>query len=220
MLINDAFPLQTGMQTGATAGAADNIQIRTLAGGYEVYFLSNGLVGKGGVLVPAVQNKWTLSTAVDVVATRAVGSGTPAWYLSRNATALAPVELTVAGQVASDATASTSIAAGLNLIANPYTTAYAINSQDWVAMGGVTGASPAAGDNIQIQTPAGGYSVYFLSNGLVGKGGILVPAVQNKWTLSTAVDVPSTAELPIGAAAWYIHRGAGFNWNQSLPYSF
>jgi hypothetical protein len=56
MLINDAFPLQTGMQTGATAGAADNIQIRTLAGGYEVYFLSNGLVGKGGVLVPAVQN--------------------------------------------------------------------------------------------------------------------------------------------------------------------
>ena len=71
------------MTKGLAISDSDNIQVMNSAGGYDIYFLSNGKYGKGGASYSeALDGKWSVQgsgTATD--ATFPVGKG--AWYLSR-----------------------------------------------------------------------------------------------------------------------------------------
>jgi hypothetical protein len=84
--IQKAFPYGEGMTKGLAFSEADNIQIMTDDGDYEIYFLSNGKYGKGGASYnEALDGKWSLMG--QNAATEAkfpVGKG--AWYLSRSKT--------------------------------------------------------------------------------------------------------------------------------------
>ena len=82
--IQEAFPYVTGMTKGLSSSSADNIQIMTDDGDYEIYFLSDGRYGKGGKNYnEELDGKWSL--AGENTATTAkfpVGKG--AFYLSRS----------------------------------------------------------------------------------------------------------------------------------------
>ena len=83
----------------------------------------------------------------------------------------------------------------------------AISLQDAVpyAEGMTKGNNIANADNIQIQTAAGGYDVYYMSNGLNAKSQV-VQGLEGKWALMAKYE-PTTAVIPAGKGAWYLRRG-------------
>ena len=82
--IQKAFPYTEGMTKGLTFANADNIQIMTASGDYEIYFLSNGHYGKGGASYDeSLDGKWSLM-GKNAVTTDKFPSGKGAFYLSRS----------------------------------------------------------------------------------------------------------------------------------------
>lgn len=73
-----------GGTTGLTVSEADNIQIMTDEGGYDIYFLSNGKFGKGGANYDAtLDGKWA-SMGMNTATSAKFPVGKGAWYLSRS----------------------------------------------------------------------------------------------------------------------------------------
>ena len=209
--VQDVIPgNQAGLKTGPNAAVADNIQVLGDSG-YTVYYLSNGVFGK--INDPAVSNKWVESGAsVATAATIPVGGAF--WYISQNGLT-SPFSITLAGQVAQDATLTRQIKAGLNMIASGYAYDIVLNAAGTGLNLGKVGTNAGVADSIQVLAD-GAYTVYYLSNGVFGK--INDPAVSNTWVESGA-SVATDAAVPAGAAAWYINRGSEFTWNHTRPYS-
>ena len=96
--IQKAFPYTTGMTKGLSSTSADNIQIMTTSGDYDIYFLSNGHYGKGGASYDeSLDGKWS-APGSNAVASRGLASGTTFWYLARGGKT-SPFTMTVAGAV-------------------------------------------------------------------------------------------------------------------------
>jgi len=208
--IQDLIPGdQTGLNKGSDASVADNIQVLGDTG-YTAYYLSNGVFGK--ITDPAVNGKWVKSG--ETVATAdTIPNGGAFWFISQTA-ATTPVTITLAGQVAQDATLSRQIKAGLNMIASGYASDVVLNAEGTGLNLGTKGADASVADNIQVLA-GGAYTAYYLSNGIFGK--ITDPAVDNKWVKSGET-VATPDAIPAGASAWYINRGADFTWNHARPY--
>jgi hypothetical protein len=187
MTINEAFPYDAdNMQAGGT-GNSDQIQIRTAAGGYQTYRLREN-------------EQWCLTSTTP--ATTPVPAGTAAWYLSRkNPTIANPLQITVVGQVAHDATRTNSIVAnGFSLIANPYPVDIPLNKDaNGFGIGfqaGMTEGGQNASDQIQIRDPDGSYRTYRLR----------ANSPTPEWCLTGTTATGDS--LPAGASAWYMSRGA------------
>ena len=76
--LNDSIPYVAGMTKGNGTATADQIQIQTASGGYDIYYMSNGKNAKGGA-VSGLEGKWAKSgttTATDA----AIPVGGGAWY--------------------------------------------------------------------------------------------------------------------------------------------
>ncbi len=205
---------QPGMNAGAGSDVADNIQVLGSAG-YTIYYLCNGNIGKGGAYVPAADG-W-VKLGETAVTTDTIPVGGAFWFISQSASATVPVELTLAGQVATDATFTKTIKPGLNMIANGYAADIAFADPATGLSVGVEGVGSDVADNIQVLTSSG-YAIYFFCNGNIGKGGAYVPAADGWVKLGeTAV---TTDTVPAGASAWYISRGTtDFDWICPRPYS-
>ena len=202
--IQEAFPYCTGMTKGLTVDSGDNIQIMTSDGGYDIYFLSNGHYGKGGASYDeALDGKWS-APGSNAAATRELASGTTFWYLSRNG-ATTPFTMTVAGAVNNSESETYTINKAYTLIGCPYPCDVAINGGIEVT-GGTKGLSVDSGDNIQIMNDAGGYDIYFLSNGHYGKGGASYDeALDGKWS-APGSNAATTDSFPSGKGAFYLSR--------------
>jgi hypothetical protein len=212
--INDLIPSSTvGLNAGASAASADNIQVKSGVG-YDIYFLCNGNIGKGGAYVPAADG-W-LKVGESVVTADAIPNGGAFWYVSQSATEGVPVPVTLAGEVLATATKDTVLAVGLNMIANGYAADLVLNDATSGLDGGTAGASAATADNIQIKSGVG-YDIYFLCNGNIGKGGAYVPAADG-W-LKVGESVATTDALPAGQGAWYVNNGTEITWTASIPYT-
>ena len=187
------------MATGATIDGADQIQFWT-GSKYETYYLVNWGPAAG---------KWVDFLTPTTPSTFPVPAGSAAWYLSRNAAVPTPVSVTVAGQVATDAIRPQNIETGMNIVAHPYPTDYAINSQDWVAMGGTAGATIDGADQIQFWTGSK-YETYYLVNWGPAAG---------KWVDFLTPTTPAAAIIPFGTSAWYISKD-DFTWNAARPFDY
>jgi hypothetical protein len=211
MAIQDVIPgTQPGLNKGATSAVADNISVLGDAG-YTTYYLSNGVFGK--ITNPDANGKWVKSGET-VATTDTIPVGGAFWFISQTA-ATTPVAVTIAGQVAADATLSKQIKAGLNMIASGFAYDIVLNAEGTGLNVGTKGATSAVADNISVLNGTA-YSVYYLSNGVFGK--ITNPDVNGKWVKSGETAATPDA-IPAGASAWYINRGAEFAWNQARPYA-
>jgi hypothetical protein len=205
---------QPGLNAGADVITGDNISV--LQGStYVTYFLCNGNIGKGGAYV-AEADGW-MRLGGSAVTTDTIPVGGAFWFISQSASAASPVELTLAGQVATDATITKSIQPGLNMIANSYAADIAFANSDTGLCVGTKGADVATGDNISVLA-SGVYTTYYFCNGNVGKGGTYVPEADGWMKLGGSA--VTTDVIPAGASAWYINRAAtAFDWVAPRPYS-
>lgn len=209
--IQDVVPgTQAGLNKGASSTVADNIQVLGDAG-YTIYYLSNGVFGK--ITDPSVDGKWVKS-GEQVATADTIPVGGAFWFISQTA-ATTPTPITIAGQVAADATLSKVVKNGLNMIASGYASEIVLNAAGTGLDVGTRGASTTVSDNIQVLS-GGAYSIYYLSNGVFGK--INDPAVNGKWVKS-GEQVATPDAVPAGASAWYINRGTNFNWVHTAPYT-
>lgn len=216
--IQEAFPYANGMTKGRGLSEADTIQVLTASGGYDVYYMSSGRNGKNQI-VEGLEGKWA-EDGQYTPSSIEVPAGTAAWYIAKNASPDAPVLLTVAGQVANDAMRSHNIAAGLNLIGNPFPTPLILNEEIPFVPGMEKGRGLASADSIQIQNSAGGYDVYYMSNGRNGKNQI-VEGLEGKWSVDGQYEVATEATIPSGGSAWYIARGGeAFDLEIARPFDF
>ena len=202
--IQEAFPAQAGMTQGAAVTAADQIQVQNNAGGYDTYFLSNGLNARGQKLQNVDAGDWVHASASTVKATAKLASGQAFWYIAKDVTT--PYSVNIAGQVANDASFDVEVVKKNQHIASPYPVDYPINNI--VAVSGLTqGAAVTAADQIQVQNDAGGYDTYFLSNGLNARGQKLQNVDAGDWVNATASTVKATGSIPVGKGAWFIRKG-------------
>ena len=201
---------QAGLNRGAGAGVADNIQVLGDSG-YTVYYLSNGVFGKNNK--PEVNGKWVKS-GENVATEDTIPVGGAFWFISQTA-ATTPVTITLTGQVAQDASLSKTIKNGINMIASGFAYDIVLNAEGTGLNVGTRGAGAGVADNIQVLSGTA-YTVYYLSNGVFGKNN--KPEVDGKWVKS-GENVATTDAIPAGASAWYISRGVDFDWSHSRPYS-
>jgi hypothetical protein len=205
---------QPGLNVGASVATSDNIQV-LVGTGYTTYYLCNGNIGKGGAYVPAADG-WVKGGEA-AVTTDTIPVGGAFWFISQSAAADNPVNLTLAGQVATDVSLTKSIQPGLNMIANGYATDLAFANPDTGLSVGTKGTSVATSDNIQVLVGTG-YTTYYFCNGNIGKGGAYVPAADG-WVKGGEAAV-TTDVVPAGASAWYINRAdTAFDWVAPRPYS-
>ena len=209
MTINEAFPYVSGMTQGAS-GSADEIQIQNETGGYDIYYMSNGKVGKN--TYPEIVEKW-VKTGTSAVADRTMPPGTAFWYGAKSYDPSFIV--TVAGGVITDVTKNVPITKMYTHIANPYPVALSLNESIGFVEGMTQGAS-GAGDEIQIQTATGGYDIYYMSNGKVGKN--TYSEIVGKW-VKAGTTIAADASIPVGKGAWYKRQGStDFNLTITKPY--
>ena len=201
MDINTAVPYVEGMTKGKNISAADQIQIQDGKGGYTTYYMSNGLNAKD-VVVPGLEGKWA-KMATFVPSTDKIPSGTAFWYYRQSVAE--PLTLTVAGEVSKLASSDKEIKESWVHIANPYPTDLPLNDGIPYVEGMTKGKNISAADQIQIQDGKGGYTTYYMSNGLNAKD-VVVPGLEGKWA-KMATFVPSTDKIPAGKGAWFARKG-------------
>lgn len=200
--LQDAFPYSDGMTKGNNMNAADMLQIQNALGGYDTYYLSNGLNAKGSP-VAGLDGKWA-AAGTFAPTTATIAPGTALWYGARNFNPA--FQITVAGQALATATADMPVSLAVKHIANPYPTDLPLNDGVPYTTGMTKGNNMNAADMIQIQNSLGGYDTYYLSNGLNAKGSP-VAGLENKWA-AAGTFAPATASIPVGAGAWYLRRGS------------
>ena len=200
--LQDAIPYAEGMTKGANISAADQIQIQTSTGGYDIYYMSNGKDAKGGT-VANLEGKWakggtTAPTSITIA------PGTAFWFVRQSIEN--PLTIKIAGGVSLLAQTNEGINLQYKHIANPYPTALPLNDGIPYVQGMTKGANISAADQIQIQTSTGGYDIYYMSNGKDAKGGT-VANLEGKWAkggTTTATD----ATIPAGKGAWFCRKGS------------
>ena len=204
MALNDAVPYVDGMVKGNGMTSADQIQIQTSTGGYTIYYMSNGKNAKNAA-VAGLEGKWakggTYTPTTDKVA-----AGQAFWYVRNGWTEESPaLNINVSGEVCTLASSAKDIALQYTHIANPYPADLPLNDGIPFVEGMTKGNAATSADNIQIQTPTGGYSIYYMSNGKNAKNAA-VAGLEGKWAKGGTY-VPTTDVIPAGKGAWFCRKG-------------
>ena len=113
-----------------------------------------------------------------------------------------------------DASVTTPVQSGYQIISYPYSTGIKINDTT-LKNGAQSGMGMNSADNI-ITWDAGtrSYRYYYLL------GDVGDPALNYKWIdMGMHPNDVATTRLSRGQAFWYHHRGSGFNWVESKPYT-
>jgi hypothetical protein len=222
MSVQNVIPdaLGAGLTGGSNPGEADQIQIRNnqTGGGTILYLFDRTKTAyPDDPAAIAAHNKWLDGAAVSSVVLK---PGDAFWYKRYNAGA-ASVAVAVAGQVPNDASKTKAIYAGWNMQGSAFTADFAPNGGafDWLTAGAVGGSNPGEADQIQIRNNAtGGGTILYLFD----RTKTAYPddpaniAAHNNWMDGAAV---SSAVVPQGNGMWYYHRGTGFDWTETKPYT-
>ena len=221
LTIQEAFPYCDGMTEAKVVGSADNIQVMNAEGGYDIYFMWNGASGKSGTADPT--NRGWAKAGTTSLTTDTLAKGATMWYQSRGAKyddSTTYYNLTVAGAVSLAENYEYTLDKEYTLVGNPFPVEIPLNS-------GVVLTEPTvakvygSADNVQIMNEAGGYDIYFMSNGYNAKGKA-VDGLEGKWTTASGTDSykPVTAAIPAGKGAWFYRLGStDFDITIARPYT-
>jgi hypothetical protein len=198
-----ADPLGAGLQGGmfATMADADELQVwDPTTSNYALYWLYDS-----GGKYPTWDGRWIDKGTGDPAAAP-FAKGSAFWLLSKGTTA---ASLLSAGQApAVGAVTNTLVPGKFNMIANPYPAPYALNgplAPDLLAAGAQGGifATMADADELQVWDPTtSNYALYWLYD-----SGGEYPTWDGRW-IDKGTGDPTAAELPMGAAAWYLSKGS------------
>ena len=86
--LQDAVPYVAGMTKGNKVNESDQIQIQDGAGGYNTYFMSNGLNAKGNKTIAGLEGKWTTAAGSEAYlpVTASIPAGKGAWFYRKGST--------------------------------------------------------------------------------------------------------------------------------------
>lgn len=212
-------PLGAGLTGGAVSVEADQIQIRNNSDGNSTILY---LFDRTKTLYPddpvsiANNNKWLDGAAIS---TAVMKPGDAFWYKRYDAGA-SEVAVQVAGQVPNTVKEDKLIYVGWNMLGSGYTADFNPNGGfNWLGAGAVGGAVSVEADQIQIRNNmTGGSTILYLFD----RTKTLYPddpvsiANNNKWLEGATI---SSAVVPQGIGMWYYHRGTGFTWEETKPYT-
>jgi hypothetical protein len=203
------------LNQGTSIGAADSLQFWDPVGiTYDRYFVHSGK-GPGNA---AKAGKWVDNDTGDI-ATRAI-SPDESFFFSNSGSA---TNVIIAGDVvvAETGTNTLSIVEGFNLVANPFTVEWELNSTnpataiDWIDQGAAAGTSIGAADSIQLWDPSGlSYDRYFLHSGK-GPGNA---AKTGKWVDNDTGDIADVT-VAIDGGFFYSRLSGSETFNIVQPYS-
>ena len=188
--------------------SSDNVLLWDVQGQkYSNYFIA------GGTGDPYYDGHWFtpgLKPATSFPAN--VTPGRAFWIRSRSSSTQTVV---LAGDVPADLAITNAIAAGLQLLSYPYSTPRSIDSMAF-SNGGSGNISYFTSDNIMLwDDQSQAYSHYFLAGGTGDPyydGHWFTPALKPATSFAISVVQP-------GRGFWYRHRGSGFNWIETKPYT-
>ncbi len=195
------------LTAGAGPETADNLLLfDTAAQRYRLLYLVNGTGDTN------LDNHW-IDTSVEPngVATCTVPPNLGFWIRNRQ---VVDQTVIVVGDIVNDPTVTTPIVPGYQLLSYPYSTSIKINDTT-LTNGAHAGLGMGSADNIITWDPGTRSYRYYYLLGDVGDTNL-----NYKW-IDTGMhpnDV-ATSALKRGQAFWYNHRGSGFNWVESRPYS-
>ena len=192
--------------TGSDAyGVSDNILLWNVQGqAYSNYFIAGG-VGEpydGHWFTPALQPATNFPANLY--------PGRAFWIRSRQAFTQTVV---FAGSLVSANCVTTRIPSGLSLLGYPYSAAIKLNDTAF-SNGACGGDSFGSSDNIlKWDAERQMFVNYFLA------GDVGLPEYNWKWIIPQGLVVASNVYLQPGEGFWYRHRGSGFDWVETRPYS-
>jgi len=207
-MLND--PLGAGLQGGSiwldNVADADIVKVWNPAtSGYKDYYLYDS----GGEYA-GWDGQW-IDNASGQPSTDPFAKGSTFWLLSK-ADVGGTTAVTQAGQAPAAASVVAAITAGkLNMVANPYPTAYELNgaaAPDLLAAGAQGGSiwldNVADADILKVWNPAtSGYKDYYLYD----SGGEYA-GWDGQW-IDDSTGMPTEDALPIGKPFWYLSKGSG-----------
>ena len=190
--------------TGGTGfGDADQMILYSPTAGYRMLYLRN----QSGPT--QIWDKW-IDTSTGTIASNDIVPGM-SWWLKNIHTATQTVVLV--GDVVDDETFTNVIVEGLQLVAYPYAEEKSVQELNLTSnAGAVAGTGIGDADNIYFYDPDKGYVTLYLRNNT----GPL--QIQNKW-IDTSIGNVATNIVQPGQGFWYKHRGTGFLWIETRPYT-
>ena len=214
--LQDAVPYVEGMTKGNNASVADSIQIQNAAGGWDIYYLSNGRNAKNTATIAGLEGKWAKSGQYTPT-TDTVASGKAFWYIRQSTDA--DLSLTVAGEVDLLSSATNKVDLAYKFISNKYPDDLPLNDGIPYVEGMTKGNNASVADSIQIQNAEGGWDIYYLSNGRNAKNTATIAGLEGKWAKSGQYTPATDAAIPADKGAWYIRKGeTDFNLTITRPF--
>ncbi len=140
-----------------------------------------------------------------------VTDGRGGWYRNR---ALAPIELTMAGEVPTNSEYSVTINPGLNFVANPYPAPIKLNSAYFVVESPVFGTTDGEADTVMSYD--GATQSYNDALFYYADADYPDPAFDYKWLDGNYA--VTQASIEPGQGFWYRHRGGGTTLTFKKPY--
>jgi hypothetical protein len=188
-----------------TYNKSDNIMVYDpIIQRYKEYFLY-GKVGD-----PLLTNRW-IDKATDEPTTNIIVPGMGFWIRSRQ---ISTQTVVFSGEVPDEPSATIHIYPGYQMIAYPYSASIKLTNTSFLSCGAYASNTYNKSDNIMIwNAESQRYSEYYIHDNSGAD-----PLVKNKW-IDKATDEAATSSLEVGTAFWYRHRGTGFNWVESIPYT-
>jgi hypothetical protein len=203
LTINELFaePVEGAFTGGEAFAVADQIRVWNPATtGYKNYFFGDW----EGAWGAEYDRLWYWQDDDDDPTEDPLAPGAAVWYLSKG---MNETQVTIAGEVKSDAATITLAAGNFTMVANPFPVEVGIN--EFFAEpeeGTFTGGEAfAVADQIRVWNPATtGYKNYFFGDweGAWGE------EYDRLWYWQDDDDDPTTDTIPVGGAVWYLSRGA------------
>lgn len=183
---------------GATLGAADNVQIfNPLSQQFDNYWLFSSAN-------PAFNRRWRSSSGFATNVNLTPGMGF--WYRNRSGQSM---QVTMVGDVETDATVTNVVMPGLQILSYPYSAPCALT--DLGLTNGVAGSSLGVADNIQIYDPA---TKQFNNYWLLSNAN---PLFNRKWRSTSGL--ATNVVVNPGQSFWYRSRSiSNIVWVASRPY--
>ncbi len=184
--------------SGGGADVADTIMTfdPTTQGYDKIYYFYN----EDGAAAEEA-NKW-IDTDTDAPTDDIVAEGTGGWYRNRSNSS---IQITMAGEVPTNAVYQVALSPGMNFVANPYPAPIAMNGTTFTVNGVIAGGGADVADTIMTFNPTTqGYDkIYYFYN----EDGAAEEEA-NKW-IDTDTDAPTDEAIAAGSGFWYRYRGTG-----------
>jgi len=207
--IQNLFDSTNGLTSGVDAGVADVIMF--YSGGFQSVFLFNTGGDPEWAELTGLNDKWLESDYS--VSTRTITNGMAFFYRNRGS----QIVKSFSGQVPTTTSTTRHVSSGYNMFGSAYTAELDPNDgYAWETAGAVSGVDAGVADMIMFCDGGVFQSIFLFNTGGDPEWSELT-GLNGKW-LESDYSV-TTRKIKLAQGVYYRHRGSGFDWQQTKPYS-